>query len=283
KMLVAAPLSTLKFTCAREIVNTIPSLRVRVLIGDAEKRRKLLAEDADIYIINHAGLRIISNELRKRLDINVYCFDEAAAYRNAQTERSKMARFVSQDARYVWGMTGSPTPTEPTDAYGLARLITPRTAPHSYLHFRQAVMKQIDKWRWVPKHDAAETVARVLQPATRYTLEDIIELPPVIERDVRVGMGPRQWAAYDQLKDHMATLLKDGMITAANGGVLYSKLPQESLGGVYDEDKGVHAVDNGARIDALLDIIESVVDTTDTTRKVIVFSAFKPGTRGMPK
>src|SRR4029077_4220825 len=185
------------------------------------------------------------------------------------------------DARYVWGMTGSPTPTEPTDAYGLARLITPRTAPHSYLHFSQAVMKQIDKWRWVPKHDAAETVARVLQPATRYTLEDIIELPPVIERDVRVGMGPRQWAAYDQLKDHMATLLKDGMITAANGGVLYSKLLQISLGWVYDEDKGVHALDNGARIDALLDIIESVVDTTDTTRKVIVFSAFKSATAGI--
>src|SRR4029077_18252679 len=141
KMLVAAPLSTLNFTWAREIMNTIPSLRVRVLIGDAEKRRKLLAEDADIYIINHAGLRIISNELRLRPDITVYCFDEAAAYRNAQTERSNMARFVSQDARYVWGMTGSPTPTEPTDAYGLARLITPHTAPHSYLHFRQAVMK----------------------------------------------------------------------------------------------------------------------------------------------
>src|SRR4029077_3643644 len=86
KMLVAAPLSTLNFTWAREIMNTIPSLRVRVLIGDAEKRRKLLAEDADIYIINHAGLRIISNELRLRPDINVYCFDEAAAYRNAQTE-----------------------------------------------------------------------------------------------------------------------------------------------------------------------------------------------------
>src|SRR5580765_3693672 len=50
-MLVVAPLSTLDFTWAREVFHTCPHLKVRVLTGDAKRRRRLLKEGADIFII----------------------------------------------------------------------------------------------------------------------------------------------------------------------------------------------------------------------------------------
>ena len=108
RMLVVAPLSTLDFTWGREVFNTLPHMKVVVLHGTAEKRRKLLAEPADIYIINHDGIKVLAKELLGRLDIDVICFDEAAAYRNARAERSKMARKLTKHRKYVWAHDRQP-------------------------------------------------------------------------------------------------------------------------------------------------------------------------------
>jgi SNF2 family DNA or RNA helicase len=275
-MLVVAPLSTLDFTWGREIFNTFPHKTVRVLTGSAERRKKLLAQKADVYVVNHDGVKVIFKELMARPDIDVICFDEAAAYRNARAERSKVARRLARGRRYVWGMTGSPTPSAPTDAFGLAHLITPDTAPRSWVQFRQDTMINVSQFRWVPRKDAAETVSKILQPAVRFSLDEIVELPPLIEREVQVPMGPRQKQVYDAMRDHAAALLKEGTITAANGGVVFSKLLQASVGWIYGNDNhNIIALDNHGRLQALLDMIESA------DRKVLVFSPFKSATAGI--
>jgi SNF2 family DNA or RNA helicase len=285
KMLVVAPLSTLEFTWAREIFNTLPHLRVKVLTGTATRRKKLLAEDADVYIVNHDGVKVLKHELFARFDIDVICFDEASAYRNARAERSKVARMLSRSRRYVWGMTGSPTPTAPTDAFGLAHLVTPATAPRSFMHFRADTMVQVSQFRWVPKKDAAETVSQYLQPGVRFSLDEIVELPPVIDREIVVPLGTRQKTVYDAIRDNAAAMLKDGTITAANGGVAFSKMLQASVGWVYGEDDDGRKTfpmydpdkETNPRIAALLDIIESA------ERKIIVFSPFTNATRGISR
>lgn len=277
-MLVVAPLSTLQFTWAKEIMNTFPMKRVRVLTPPRDRRLKLLKEPADIYIVNHDGMKVIADAVMKRKDIDTICFDEAAAYRNARAERSKLARKISTKMRNVWAMTGSPTPTNPTDAYGLAHLVNPATAPRSFTQFRTETMLQVNQFKWVPRVDAKETVAKVLQPAVRFSLDDITELPPATEREVEVEMGPRQQAVYKQMRDHAAALLKEGTITAANGGVVFSKMLQASIGWVYaDKDHQVIELDNEARVAALLDVLESC------ERKVLIFSPFKSATAGIAK
>jgi SNF2 family DNA or RNA helicase len=276
RMLVVAPLSTLDFTWAREVFHTLPHLKVVVLSGSADRRRRLLNEKADVFIINHDGVKVILPELLQRLDIDVICFDEAAAYRNARALRSKMARKLAEKRKYIWGMTGSPTPSAPTDAFGLAWLVTPETAPRSFVQFRQDTMVNVSQFRWVPRRDAADTVSKVLQPATRYTLDEIVELPPVIYREIEVPIGVRQRKVYDALREHASALLREGTITAANGGVVFTKLLQASIGWVYgDEDRKIFALDNDDRLDALMDIIEA------SERKVIVFSPFKSATAGI--
>jgi SNF2 family DNA or RNA helicase len=281
RMLIVCPLSTVRFTWEREIFNTLPDLTVRVLTGTAARRRKLLAEDADIFIINHDGVGVIYNELKQRRDIDVVCFDEVATYRNARAQRSKLARELALTRSFVWGMTGSPTPTAPTDAFGLARLITPETAPRSFTQFRGETMLEVNQFKWVPKRGAADTVSKVLSPAVRYTLDEIVELPPVIEREIQIEMGARQHATYKMLKDHASALLKEGSITAINGGVLYSKLLQTSIGWVYGDDNKVYELDNHNRINALLDIIEGNVDSMRPDGKTIVFSPFISAMEGI--
>jgi SNF2 family DNA or RNA helicase len=278
RMLVVAPLSTLNFTWEREIMATLPGLTVAVLTGDSKRRHKLLAEPRDIYIVNHHGVEVVYDALRKRPDIDVICFDEAAAYRNARAQRSRVARELALTRKYVWAMTGSPTPTAPTDAYGLAHLVIPDEAPRTFTGFRHETMVQVNQFKWVPRKDAPEIVARLLQPAVRYELDDIVELPPVIERDYEVELGPRQAAIYGALKEHASALLKEGTVTAANAGVVYSKLLQVSLGWVYgDKDREIFELDNGIRTKALIDLILSA------EHKVLVFSPFRNATEGITK
>ena len=88
KMLVVAPLSTLKFTWGRECFDFVPHLKVSIVYGTKDQRLKALAEDADIYVINHDGVATVIKELEQRPDIDVLCLDELAVYRNA-SGRSK--------------------------------------------------------------------------------------------------------------------------------------------------------------------------------------------------
>jgi SNF2 family DNA or RNA helicase len=267
----------LQFTWQREIMHTIPSLSSVVLTGLREKRIKLLDEMHDIYIINHDGVKVILPFLMARKDIDVIAFDEAAAYRNSRSDRAKLAKELSKDKSYVWGMTGSPTPSSPTDAFGLSRLITPASSPRSFTHFRADTMLQVSQFKWLPRNDAADTVSRLLQPSVRYTLDDLVELPPVIYRDMKVALGTRQKNAYETLKNQASVMLKEGTVTANNGGILFNKLLQVSVGWLYDNDGKTIDLDNDQRMLTLLDIIESA------ERKVIVFSPYKSATAGISK
>lgn len=265
KMLVVCPKSTVHFTWDREIGTHLPWLKTAVLTGKKERRLAALKSDAHVYIINHHGVRTIEKELMRE-PWDVICFDEAAVYRNARAEMSKSAQKLMRSRKWVWGLTGSPTPNAPTDAFGLARLITPEKAPKSFVHFRQETMIEIDKFTWRPRKDAAETIAKILQPSTRFTLDEIVELPDVVERHIDVDLGTRQSAIYAELRDRMAAQLKEGTITPANGGVVLGKLLQVAAGYVYLDDGRYASLDPDERIEAMLDTIEG------TPGKTIVFS-----------
>jgi SNF2 family DNA or RNA helicase len=121
----------------------------------------------------------------------------------------------------------------------------------------------------VPKVDAVEQAYEVLQPAVRFTIDDVQELPPCIERFVDVEMGAIQKKVYKDIVAHCQSAFKSGeLVTAANAGAAMSKLMQISLGWVYTQKGKTIPLDNAKRIEALVDAIES------TDRKVLVFVPF---------
>lgn len=275
RMLVVAPLSTLNFTWAREVFNTLPHLSCVTLHGSRAKRLERLAEDHDIYVINHDGIKVIADELKKRSDIDVLCLDELAVYRNGASARTKVTREVARRIPWVWGMTGSPTPNEPTDAWAQATIVTPNTVPKYFSRFREDLMQRITQFKWAPKPDAVEKAFSALQPAVRYTLDDILELPECVERTVDIEMGAKQADIYKKMKDNAYAAIAAQEITAMNAGAVLNKLLQISAGWVYSRDKDVVPLDNDNRLQALVDTIES------TERKVIVFVPFVHALKGI--
>lgn len=275
KMLVTAPLSTLNFTWAKEVFETMPMRRVSVLHGDRTRRLKRLEEDADIYVVNHDGLKVIFEALMERDDIDTLVLDELAAYRNGQADRTKVTRKVAGKMKWVWGMTGSPTPNEPTDAWGQCSIVNPTTIPKTFGRFRDMTMTKITPFKWAPKQDALSTVHKVMQPAVRYTLDDIVELPELIERTIDVDLGKAQVKIYKAMEAQAHAEIASGSITAMNAGAVLNKLLQISCGWVYDSTGEAHPLDNELRIQAMIDIVNA------TDRKALVFVPFKHALAGI--
>jgi SNF2 family DNA or RNA helicase len=276
KLLVLAPLSTLNFTWLREVFNTLPHRKAVVLHGTRQQRLDKLADpEAEIFIINHDGLKIIQKELAARKDIDVLAIDELAVYRNSGSDRSKVCKKVAAGMRWVWGATGAPIPTSPTDVYGQARIVTPNTVPKYFNSFRDELMTRVSQFTFLPKPDAVDRAFAALQPAVRYSLDDVVELPELIERDVDVDLGPKQAKVYKEMAKHCYSLVQSQEITAVNAGVAMMKLLQVAIGWVYAKDGSVVPLDNDKRIQAMVDAAMA------TDRKVLIFVPFKHALAGI--
>jgi SNF2 family DNA or RNA helicase len=269
RMLVVAPLSTLNFTWAKEVFATTPHLRCHVLYGSVARRRELLEQEADIYVINYDGARVLAPELLARKDIDVVVLDELALLRNARAARTRvMAQLVAR-REWVWGMTGSPTPQAPTDAWAQARLLTPDRVPKYFKAFRDMTMVQVSQFKWAPRRDAMAIVADALQPATRFSLSDVVELPQVVTQHREVPPSPLQRQVYDAMMKHFVAQVKNGAIVAVNSAVQFGKLLQIALGWAYDRAGAPVFLEAEQRMEA----IEQAV--LEAEGKAIVFVTYK--------
>jgi SNF2 family DNA or RNA helicase len=269
RMLIAATLSTLTPVWERETFQVMMKRRVKVLYGDRAKRLKLLSEPADIYVINHHGLNVIQQALiDKAFDIVV--LDELAVFRNKSTELWKGANAVlsAPSVKYVWGLTGSPTPNAPTDAWAQVKLLTPNQTTRTMTSFQDQTMRRVSQFKWVPRHDANEIVRTAMSPSVRFTLDDVMELPDTLYVDRSVVLDTDAGNAYKMLYTKARLLTTQGAVSAVNEGILQSKLLQVAAGYIYCDDKTVYQLPSSGRLRALEDTI------AETDRKILVMVPF---------
>ena len=269
KMLVVCPLSTMERTWADAVFQTFPHLDCAVLHGTRDKRLKMLAQDVDIYIINIDGIAVIKDALATREDINVIAVDELALARNSSTDRWKILNIIcnKQSHRRVWGLTGSPTPNLPTDAWAQCKLVTPTNPdlPKYFGQFRDKVMKQITQFKWTPKQNANDEVFKVLQPAIRYSLDDCVDLPEQVFVEHDVPLTTEQKKAYKDMVSKLAAEYDGGQILAVNEAVKANKLIQIACGVAYGTGGEEIVIPSKPRMDVLKEVIEQ------SEGKVIVF------------
>lgn len=274
KMLIISPLSTLERTWGDEIFRHMIHYEFAVVHGTREKRHKLLDQDFDIYIINHDGIK--SNETAEKLmameDLDLVVVDEVASFRNSSTDRWKyLNRLVNGDKKkgippkkWVWGLTGTPTPNEPTDAWAQVKLISPGRVPDYFSHFRDQVMRKLTQFKWAARDNALQVVSDVMRPSVRFSREDCIDLPPTTYVTRQVDLTPEQRKAYKEMISKLHTEVGSGQITAVNEAVKLSKLVQILAGVAYTDDETI-TIPAGPRVDLVREIIEQA------DAKVIVF------------
>lgn len=284
KLLVVATLSTLRFVWQAEAFSILPHRKVEILHGTKKQRLERLAADADIYVINHDGLKTIMPELLTRTDIDVLALDEVAVYRN-NSERSKDMRKFAQRFKVVWGLTGRPMPNEPTDVWGISKVVTPNTSPKFFRQAQEMLMTKINNFKFIPKPEAIERAMAMLQPNVRFELDDVVELPEVISRTIDIPLTKPQEKVYKALADQFTADVGNGNVTAVNAAVAMGKLLQVSGGWVYAKLPSGDAIsvpvfkqdEPMPRHQTLIDLIN------ENERKVIVYVPFRHAIEGLSK
>lgn len=273
RALIIAPLSTLERVWGDTLFVHFTHRTFTVLHGEASRRKKLLAQPHDFYIINHDGVAVIAKELAKRPDIDIVIVDEVAIYRNKNTGRWKIIEEFLYPTDgipklWVWGMTGTPTPNSPEDAYGQCRLITPTTVPKFFGQFRAMVMNHQSTYVWTPRAEATKIVNQVMRPAIRFKRDACIDLPPTIYQTRDVKLSDDQAKYMKELMKELVTNVEGKRITAVNEGVKISKALQIVGACVYDVDGVPHEIDPGNRMEVLKEVIE------EAGGKILVFVPF---------
>jgi SNF2 family DNA or RNA helicase len=270
RVLIVAPLSTLTPVWEREIFQLMLKRDVCVLYGSRQRRLSLLAQNHPINIINHHGLRVIHQEL-VGAGFDIVVLDELAVFRNRSTELWRSATTVvnAPSTRFAWGLTGSPTPNAPTDAWAQVRLLTPERTVRTFTAFQDQTMRRLSNFRWIPRPDANKVVQAAMSPSVRYSRDDVMELPPCSYVDRVANLDADASKAYQMLyaKARMLTLQGES-ISAVNEGVLQNKLLQVSCGFLYTDARTVYELPATGRLNALDEIL------TEADRKVLIFVPF---------
>ena len=269
RVLVLCPLSIMQSAWVNDLFRFAMHRTVGVAHSySRDKRIAVVESDVEFVICNFDGLQIIKDAVVKN-DFDLVVIDEANAYKTVSTRRWKTLSAIIKPSTWVWMMTGTPASQEPTDAYGLAKIINPTGVPKFYGSFRDMVMQKITEFKWAPRPRAEEIVHRVLQPAIRFTKEECLDLPDMTYTTRDVPLTAQQTEYYETLRKHMVTVAAGEEITTVNAAANLNKLLQLSGGAVYSDTGEVVAFDASTRMQALKEVID------EASHKVIVFVPYR--------
>jgi SNF2 family DNA or RNA helicase len=267
RVLVVCPLSIMQSAWQADLFKFAVHRTVDVAYGARDKRKAIINGPADFIIINYDGVEIVADEIANG-GFDLIIIDEANAYKNATTKRFKTMRKIVKPTTWLWLMTGTPASQSPLDAYGLAKLCVPDTAPSLYGSYRDMVMYQITRFKWIAKPGAEQVVHRMLQPAIRFEKKDCLDLPDVTYTSRFVPLSAQQTKYYKALKKEMLISAVGEDVSAVNAAANLNKLLQISCGAVYTDTGNVIEFDASDRLNVLLEVIN------EASHKVLIFVPF---------
>jgi SNF2 family DNA or RNA helicase len=264
RVLVICPLSIMQAAWQNDLFKFAVHRGVNIAYGDRIKRKAIINGPADFIVINFDGVGIVADDI-KNAGFDLIIIDEANAYKNPRTERFKTLRRILTPDTWLWMMTGTPAAQSPLDAYGLAKLCVPTNTPLLFTSYRDMVMQQLTRFKWIPKPNAEQVVHDMLQPAIRFEKKDCLDLPDMTYTSRFAPLSAQQTKYYKQLKKDMLISAAGEDVSAVHAASNINKLLQISCGVVYTDTGNVIEFDVSNRLHAVLDVIE------EASHKVLIF------------
>jgi len=215
KVLVLAPV-VVAHNWAREVARWSPRRKCQVVVSGGMRVDPL----ASVVITTHALL--LSPRLRAQLLALRWCvviIDEAHAMKNPSAQRTQHAYTlrpgmpsVTAQARYVWLLTGTPVPNDPSELWTHLYALAPErlymvgtTRPMNWAQFRDRFCAvEITRYgvRVIGTRNEAELRARMRGFALRRLKTDHLALPPVLWGTVAITgtLGPELLALETKLR-----------------------------------------------------------------------------------
>ena len=268
RVLIVCPLSIMQASWQSDLFKCAVHRSVAIAHGVRNKRKEIIKSNAEFVVINYDGVEVVVDDIKADGRFDLVIIDEANSYKNITTKRWKaMAKIVGPDV-WLWMMTGTPAAQNPTDAFGLAKMCVPENGPKFFGAFRDMVMQNISRFKWIPKPNAQKVVFDTLQPAIRFTKEQCIDLPEITHTYRIAPLTAQQEKYYKILKKEMLLVAAGEEVSTVNAASNLNKLLQISGGAVYTDNGSVIEFDVSNRLSVIQEVIE------EASHKVLVFVPF---------
>lgn len=247
KMLIIAPIQVCYLVWPNEIKKWANFNRFTYSILHGIDKAKNFDPDTDIHIINREGLEwLIRKQLKgKRWPYDVLVIDESTKFKNYSSECHKLIRQKLDKFKYVYVLTGTPSPEGMKDLFAQIYLVdggkslgkTLKDFREDYMVPRMINMGTAKFVQWEEKKSAERQILKKISPITVTLLsEDYADLPEVVPLQVPVRVS-------DKVQRHFKTMQKElwmeldtyGEVLASNAGDKTLKLRQLASGFVYPE------------------------------------------------
>lgn len=243
KALILCPLSTVESVWQNEIFNVLMHRTCAVVHGTQDKRRKALSANVDFYIMNHDAVRLtfLRKLLRQKQDIDLMIIDEIGMFRDGGTEKFDALEKIVKAKPHarVWGLTGTPCPNSPEDAWSQCRIINPDGVPEHRGTWKVMTMLKETAFKWVARRGHRELVFKAMQPAIRFLKKDCLDLPPMMPPiNLTARLTAEQAEAFKAMQAFQLAHIGDTAITAVHAADELGKLRQILCGVIKNTETG---------------------------------------------
>lgn len=264
KVLVVCPLRVTR-TWKDEIEKweQLSGTRYSIVTGTAAQRKKALAEDADIYIINRENVPWLIEKSGCPFMFDMVVIDELSSFKNHQTARHKALMRVRPKVRRIVGLTGTPASQGLMDLFAEFKLLDMGQRLGRFIgQYRLNYFKPdkvngpiVYSYKLLP--GAEEQIYDKISDITiSMKAVDHLDMPELISTEYPVYLDEKEMEKYEGLKKDLILSTTEHEVTAANAASLVNKLLQMANGAVYTDDAEAVTF-HDRKLDALEDIIEA--------------------------
>lgn len=242
RILIIAPTS-LCLNWQREVEKWAPDLTVRRVTGTAEDRRFTYRLPIQVLISSYEQIRLDCRDVAAHVRFDLIIIDEAQRIKNNASGVNLACRIIPRERS--WALSGTPLENDPQDLLAIFGFLKPQL-------LRASMSK-------VQIHDA-------IQPHfLRRTKDEVLkDLPPIIYRDLRLELPPKQRRAYDSVWSERNALKGASRKDAAIGMLaMLTRLKQICN---FDDESG-----ESVKMEVLSDLLERAEIEGE---KVLIFSQY---------
>lgn len=253
--------------------------RFQSLTGSYHERLGKLEKDADVYVINYDGLRVIEAPLLEKKFATVVC-DESHRIKERKSTQTQIALKLSEIAEYRIILSGTPVTKSPEDIWTQIEFIRPGylgnffAFRNRYIDFRKMMVRTANGIQEVKKavrfKNLKELNSKLDEVCLRRTKAECLDLPSKVYKRIYCELGGDQLRAYQDIKHGLQAILEDKTISVSTAAAKLQKLQQVCQGFVYDESKHVQHFKENTKLKALKETLEDI-----GPEKSIVFCWFK--------
>lgn len=202
--------------------------------------------------------------------------DECHKLKSTKSNVSKCFRLLSKNAKYVWGLTGTPYATSFLDVYGIFKALAINEFSETYDSFMHAMYEceaiYVAAGRFIYRPVRLRPgmldilINRISKHASVLRTEDCVKLPGLTVNEIEVeGMNTKEY------KDGLKGIITyaDGAQETVNKLACIQKLHQLSNGFVYDADHKATVFKANTKLETCATLVQMGLESRD--KLVIVY------------